>query len=237
MSAVYLRGVEMPLPEGERVLWQGAPALAELLLHAFHARKVVIYFALLVALAAILAGESPAPLHTFLTAAMWLSISAVVACCFLFVFATLAARTTLYAITERRVVMKIGIALPVVLNVPLAIIDSVNLKPRAHDRGDIALQLAGDSRVAYLVLWPHARAWHLRHPQPLMRGVENAAGVGAVLQGALLAQLHAATAVEQQESSSDAIAASAPAAQVGSALPASNERELVSAVSTSEAAA
>lgn len=191
MSQVFLQGVEMPLPEGEHVLWQGAPARTELLLHAFHARKVVIYFGLLIVLAAVFAGESAAPVHAFLMAAMWLAISAAVASSFLFVFATLASRTSLYVITERRVVMKIGIALPVVLNVPLAIIDSVNLKARARDRGDLALQLAGDSRVAYMVLWPHARAWHLRHPEPLMRGVENAAHVGAVLSEAIVAQMRA----------------------------------------------
>jgi hypothetical protein len=203
VSPVFLQGVEMPLPEGERVLCQGAPARTELLVHAFHARKVAIYFGLLIGVAAVFAGESAAPMHTFLMATMWLCISAAVASSFLFVFATLAARTTLYAITERRVVMKIGIALPVVLNVPLAIIDSVNLKPRAKNRGDIALRLAGDSRVAYLVLWPHARAWHLRHPEPLMRGVANAAHVGKVLSDAIVAQMKAAQTVEVEPGIAD----------------------------------
>lgn len=237
MSPVFLRGVEMPLPEGERVLWQGAPARAELLLHAFHARKIVIYFGVLILLAGAFAGDSATPINTFFMATMWLSISATVACMFLFVFATLSARTTLYAITERRVVMKIGIALPVVLNVPLAIINSVNMRPRAHGRGDIALQLAGDSRVAYMVLWPHARAWHIRHPEPLLRGVADAANVGAILHSALLAQMTASAeiAVEPGIADMPAVAASHPDAP--SMEDERSERQLQGASSSSGVAA
>ncbi len=228
----------MPLPEGEHVLWQGAPSRAELLLHAFHARKVVIYFGALIALAAVFAGESPTPLHTFLMGAMWLSISAGVATAFLFVFATLSSRTSLYAITERRVVMKIGIALPVVLNIPLAIIDSVNLKPRANHRGDIAMQLAGDSRVAYMVLWPHARAWHMRHPEPLLRGVENATRVGALLKDAIVAQMKATTQpISVEPGIADMLPAADRAPEIRDAEPVAAERGLPEPSATAEVAA
>ena len=50
-------------------------------------------------------------------------------------------------------------------------------------------------RVAYVVVWPHARAWHLRHPEPLLRSVADVERVGTILRDALLAQVATDTAV------------------------------------------
>ena len=184
----YLEGVEAPLPEGERVLWQGAPDAARLTLRAFHARKIAIYFGALVIVSALLASDQPSPMAYFLTAGLWLSLSAAVCIGFAAVVARLTARTTLYAITEKRVVMRIGIALPVVINIPLRIIDSLSVQRDRDGRGSLAIRIAGDARVAFLVLWPHARAWRLRHPEPLLRCIANVEEAGTVLRDALLAQ-------------------------------------------------
>jgi len=100
-------------------------------------------------------------------------------------FATLVARTTVYAITDRRVVMKVGVALPTTINIPLHLVTSADMQPRGDGGGDIALSLAGDARIAYLLLWPHARAWHVAHPQPTLRGIDDVAGVGRLLAGAV----------------------------------------------------
>ena len=77
--------------------------------------------------------------------------------------------------------MKVGIALPIVLNIPLHVIESADMLERQNKIGDIALRLANKSRVAYAVLWPHARAWHVRYPQPLLRGIPHIDEVGNVL--------------------------------------------------------
>jgi len=184
--STFLEGVEAPLPDGEEVLWQAKPARNALALHAFHARKIALYFGALICLSAIFASGEAEPFAFFLASAKWLALGGAVACGFAFIVATLSARTTLYAITERRVVMKIGIALPVVLNIPLHIIDGVDIKRRSDGSGDLALRLGNQSRVAFAVLWPHARAWHVRYPEPLLRGLVNVDGVGAMLKQALL---------------------------------------------------
>ena len=193
-GGAYLRGIEMPLPAGERVLWQGAPGRAALARHAFHVRKIAIYFVLLLVLAAVMSGATS--WHALLGSAIPLGVSAVVACAFALLLATLTTRTTVYAITERRVVLRVGIALPVVVNVPLHVIESVDFRRRADGGGDIALRLGGGVRVAYLVLWPHARAWRLRHPEPLLRGLADVDAVGAILRSALLAQIAQADSTE-----------------------------------------
>ena len=46
-------GLPEPLPKGEKILWQGAPHWWMLAVHAFHVRKVAIYFGLMLAWQAI----------------------------------------------------------------------------------------------------------------------------------------------------------------------------------------
>jgi hypothetical protein len=185
----YLQGVEVPLPDDERVLWQGSPNRNQLAVHAFHVRKIAIYFAGLVVVSAVLARGDANPMASFMASAPWLCAGGAIAALFAYVVAALSARTTLYAITERRVVMKIGIALPVVLNIPLNIIDNVEIKARPDGYGDLSLRLANKSRVAFAILWPHARAWRVRYPEPLLRGVPNIHVVGAALRQALVESL------------------------------------------------
>lgn len=191
-AVAFIRGVESPLPPGERVLWQGAPEWRSLARYAFHARTISIYFAVLIVLSGALTLQGETPLHDFGVAAFWLTASAVASVAFASVFAVLTMRSTTYAITTRRVVLRVGIALPVVLNIPLRIIDSVAIARRSKGTGDIALHLEGDVRVAYLVLWPHARAWRLRHPEPLLRSIANPDQVGEILASALRQQAVAA---------------------------------------------
>lgn len=184
--STFLEGVEAPLPDGETILWQAMPSRNALAVHAFHARKIAFYFGALICLSALFTKGEAEPLHVFFASAQWLAVGGAMACAFAYTVAALTARTTLYAITERRVVMKIGIALPVVLNIPLHIIDGVDVKRRSDGSGDLALRLANKSRVAFAVLWPHARAWHVRYPEPLLRGLVNVDAVGATLRQALL---------------------------------------------------
>jgi hypothetical protein len=47
--------------------------------------------------------------------------------------------------------------------------------------GDIAIELDGPDRIAYLHLWPHARPWELNRPQPMLRALADVAAVGSLL--------------------------------------------------------
>lgn len=204
--SVYLRGVEVPLPPGERVLWQGSPQFRLLALHAFHARKIAAYFACLIAVTAFTKRNEPDFLSAMTASGGLLAAGGAVAVAFALVVALLASRTTLYAITDKRVVMKVGIALPIVLNIPLAVIESVGIKQRSAGAGNLSLVLANKSRVAYAVLWPHARAWHVRYPQPLLRDLPDVATVGQTLRSALVAT----AATEITETADAAVTTEAP---------------------------
>jgi Bacterial PH domain len=178
-------GLPEPLPKGERLIWQGSPDAVQLAIHAFHVRKLAIYFgAMLVLQWLYLLGEpNAALLQPLLTSAVMASLALLL----LGVTAWFAARTTLYTLTDRRIVMRIGVVLTLTLNLPLKQIASAAFKPQAGGHGDIALSLAGKDRIAYLNLWPHARAWQLKNPQPSLRCLPGAAAVGERVQQAWLA--------------------------------------------------
>ena len=181
----WVRGVPMPLPPGEHIRWQGAPDERALARHVFHVRKIALYFGLLFLWRAALAAGEAAPAAYFLAGAMPLAAFATLAiACSLFL-ARLTARRTVYALTDRRIVLRTGIVLTATINIPFRRIAAVSLRGYPGGSGDLALELSGEDRLGFLVLWPHARAWRLSRPQPTLRCVPDAAAVGAMLRDGL----------------------------------------------------
>jgi hypothetical protein len=115
----------------------------------------------------------------------WLLALALAITLFLIWVARLIAGGTIYSISNRRVVMRFGIALPVSLNIPFRTVRAAALREYPDGTGDIPLQLSGDNHVAYLHLWPHARPWRLANCEPMLRGVPHAAVAAGILAGAL----------------------------------------------------
>ncbi|WP_238182994.1 photosynthetic complex putative assembly protein PuhB, partial [Methylobacterium trifolii] len=109
-----LRGLPGPLPKGERILWQGAPTTAGVLMRVFHARLVAVWFAAAAVAFGLTAGSMAQALAivgpTLLVCAGAILLMAGLA--------WLVHRTTVYTITDRRIVLHIGIALPITLNLP-----------------------------------------------------------------------------------------------------------------------
>ncbi|MFD6317994.1 photosynthetic complex putative assembly protein PuhB [Methylorubrum thiocyanatum] len=183
-----LRGMPGPLPAGERILWRGAPTLSGVLLRAFHARLVMLWFAATATVLALGAAASGGPVRALAVAGPTLLIG-LGALGLLTFLAWLVHRTTVYTLTDRRVVLHVGIALPITLNLPLAQIVSADLRLFADGSGDIPLRLPPGERVAYLHLWPHARPWRVSRPEPMLRSIPEARSVAALLAPALAAQV------------------------------------------------
>ena len=185
-------GLPERLPPGERQLWQGSPQWQALARRAFHAGPIAIYFGVLLAWragTALVTGES---VVQTLVAVMWLAPLALVALGILALMAWLSARTTVYTITDRRVVMRVGIVLSVTFNLPFRVIQSAALMTHTDGTGDIPLALAGEDRISYLHLWPHTRPWRIARAQPMLRCVPAAASVAALLSRAVAASQGAA---------------------------------------------
>ncbi len=167
-----IRGLPGNLPQGEHILWQGAPDAWAFARSALYTRWTAGYFAVLTGLALVrgtLAG-------VLLTAAAGAAVFALSLAC-----AFLVARTTVYTVTNRRVVLRIGVALSKCINLPLAQLGSADLRDHGGGFGDIALVPVTRSGIGYAMLWPHARPMRLSAPQPMLRAIPDAAEVAAVL--------------------------------------------------------
>jgi hypothetical protein len=183
------RGLPDHLPEGERLLWQGGPTFWNLACQAFHIRKIAAYFAVLLAWRIGGALADGASLVSALHGAIPLTVLSALGLGAVGVIAWLSARTTVYTITSRRLVMHCGIALPMSVNIPFAMIASAALKTAGDGSGDIAVALPAGQRIAYLSLWPHVRRWRFSQPEPSLRSLPNAAFVGEILARSLVASV------------------------------------------------
>ena len=194
MSAVP-RGLPGPLPAGERMLWQGAPDWRLLARRALHTRKLVLYFGLItvwVGACRLLEGAAPSDA---LRAVAWAAFIGTAPILLAFAYAWAAARASVYTITDRRLVLQLGLALPVTINLPFTRIASADLNRRADGSGDISVSLLGGDRLSYAVLWPHVRPRRFGHPQPTLRALPDVQPVAQLLARALAASADMAAPV------------------------------------------
>jgi len=180
-----VKGLPEHLPQGETMLWQGSPRWQSLAVRAFHIRKVAIYFAILAAAQSVFRFADGATAGDALKPFIWYSVLALLSIAILTGLAMLSARTTIYTITSKRVVMRLGMALPLTLNLPYSKIESADLRLYRDGTGDLPLMLSSGDRIAWAVLWPHARPFRFRHPEPMLRAIPEADKVGACLASAL----------------------------------------------------
>ena len=174
-------GLPEPLPAGEHILWQGSPDWRRLAIEAFHVKRLTVYFTAMVGLQALLSWRAADGLAANLSPLLVSAWLALIAIGLLTLMAWLSARTTIYTLTNKRVVMRIGIVLTVSFNLPLRWLAAAHLKANDDGSGDIALELKGADRIGYIHLWPHARPWQVSKPQPSLRCLPNGVAVGEAL--------------------------------------------------------
>jgi len=181
------RGLPEHLPSGERVIWQGSPDAGSVARRIYRVPHAAAYFGTMLALPVIAAiAEGRGALAGFANAALLAPLAAV-ALGMLALLAWLTAHTAVYTITDRRVVMRIGIVLTLTFNLPYRAIASAEQHARPDGSGDIALALGGDNHIGYLNLWPHVRPWHVKHPRPALRCIPDVARVAGLLRDAVVA--------------------------------------------------
>jgi hypothetical protein len=147
-------GLPDHLPEGERLLWQGRPDWKRLAVEAFHVRKVAIYFAGVIALQAVFKLGNGATIAEALNAVPVLALLGVAACAILGGLAFLSAKTTSYTLTSKRALMRVGIALPVIINIPYRQVDGVSFAVTGNGYGTICFRTGGGALAACQALEP-----------------------------------------------------------------------------------
>lgn len=181
-----LRGVNEPLPAGERVLWEGAPEAKALARHLFFVRPLAAYLAVMmlwwVAVNRAQVGTASfwATLGTQLLLSGGLLLGA-------WAFARAIANGTTYAITDRRIVLKFGVVFPLTINLPLRYVQGASARQFSDRTGQIAVQLGKKEKLAWIVLFPHVKPWTFNNPEPLLRGLRDPVKVGEILREAVLA--------------------------------------------------
>jgi hypothetical protein len=173
-----VRGLPAPLPEGEHILWQGAPDWRALAREALLTRWIAGWFVLLALWRGLAAGEG---VMGMLGAGVPLLLLGAAAVVILWGVAWVMARAAVYTLTNRRVVMRIGAALQVTFNLPFKQIETASLDLRKGGTGTIALRLTEGSKIAYLVAWPHVRPWHMARTEPALRCIPDAGRVAALI--------------------------------------------------------
>lgn len=180
-------GLPEKLPQGERILWQGAPDWRSIALRAYHLKLAGLYLGLFAAWRLAAGLSDGLGLATVLADVAWLAIPAALGGGLIVLLAWLTAKATVYTITDRRVVMRFGMALPMVVNLPFRIVSAAGMKLYRDGTADLPLTLSGRDRISYLALWPHARPWRLRNPEPMLRAVPDGPRVTQILASALAA--------------------------------------------------
>ena len=177
-------GLPERLPADEQILWQGSPDTKALAMSAFHMRKLFIYFLLLTVACAWPAIETGAGPWAMLLAVKWIVPLTVVAMVSVWILALMTARTTVYTLTNKRVVMRLGIVLTVTFNLPLKRISAADVREISGGFGDISLALIGEDRIAWVHLWPSVRPWRIKKTEPTLRAVPDARAVAVQLRDA-----------------------------------------------------
>jgi len=176
-----VRGLPEKLPEGEKIVWQGEPLWRVMAGRVFHTRILGFYFSLLIALhfgSRILSGDG---MDAALFSASWQLGLAGATLGILSLMAYLYARSTVYTLTNRRLVIRFGVAVPMMINVPLDTVESAALRELGNGIGEIALTLIPGVKVSYWALWPNARPWHYSSVKPMIRCIGQAQSVAARL--------------------------------------------------------
>ena len=175
-----IEGLPELLPKGEVILWQGRPNWLRLTIESLNLWWVIGYFGLLAAWR-FLTVIDYMPLGTAFSASIPFLFVAAFVGLLLCGVGYIQAKATLYTITNRRVVMRIGAALTLTLNLPFTKIDNAAVAKKRGGFGNIAFETSGDTKFSFFVLWPHARSWYFGKPQPTLKCIPDIEKVSSIL--------------------------------------------------------
>ena len=183
-----IRGLPESPPEGEVILWQGQPNWLRLSVDSLNVWWVLGYFMFLFVWRFISVSDLM-PIYQAVLASLPFLALALIVTLLLMLVGYIQANATVYTITNKRVVMRIGAALTVTLNLPFTEIENAAIASSSKNFGSIVIDTKQNSKFSFLVLWPHARAWHFKKPQPSLRCIPDAEKVAEILSNAAKARL------------------------------------------------
>ena len=161
------------LPADEVLIWQGRPEANAIATRAMRLWYVVAYLLGLVVLRTGYLIMGGAPISEWSALLAWQSLASLFIVGLIAGLSALYGKTTIYSLTNRRLILRTGAAVPIHVNFPLEQIASADLKVFPDGTGDIALTLENSDKLYWLLLWPNVRSWWVRPLQPLLRGLRD----------------------------------------------------------------
>ena len=159
------------LPEGETMVWQGRPTVAAMARRVFFIPHLALYFGLLIAghtVYRLMEGVSAAQvMGTF----VWQAGLAAIVLVLLAWLARSYAASVMYTLTSERLVIRSGVALPMMVNIPIEQITAADMRVYRDGTGDIVLTPVSYRKLYWVLLWPNVSAWYSRPIRPLLRGL------------------------------------------------------------------
>ncbi len=212
----YAPGLPERLPAGEEILWQGRPNAWRLTVDSLSLYWVWGYFGLL----AFYRMASAIYDHGFLVAmasVVPLLLLAIGATALLYLIGYTQARVTIYTLTTDRVILRVGAATQVTLQLPFQQLQNALLNlNRKSGFGSLVFEPKedGGQMLSYWYLWPHIRPWRMKRPQPSFRCIPEAEKVAALFAEAAedhMAQPKVARVAHSDSPKTDALPGALPA--------------------------
>ena len=168
-----VEGLPDYLPEGETMVWQGRPTVAAMARRVFFIPHLALYFGLLIAghtVYRLMEGVSGVQvMGTF----VWQAGLATTVLVLLAWLARSYAASVMYTLTSERLVIRSGVALPMMVNIPIEQITAADMRVYRDGTGDIVLTPVADRKLHWILLWPNVSAWYTRPIRPLIRGLAD----------------------------------------------------------------
>ena len=168
-----IEGLPEVLPEGESLIWQGRPTVGAMLKRVFFVPQLALYFGLLIGGHTIYRLIESVAIAQVLGTLVWQTGLAATVLLMLVWLARAYARSILYTLTSERLVIRSGVALPMMVNIPIEQIISADLRVHRDGTGDIVLRASADRQLYWVLLWPNVSAWYSRPVRPCLRGLSQ----------------------------------------------------------------
>ena len=174
------------IPEGESILWKGKPSFWGFSWYFFGLKLLAFY---LIILSVVFAARLT--VTDFFTAFVGdflpFLLSGILTSFILMALAKIQSQSSVYIITENRVIIKSGAALSFLISMPFKKIKAVNLQKRKGSLGTISFELNSGKRVPYISCWPSVRPWRFKNTEPAFSCIENVDEVATILRKSVMA--------------------------------------------------
>lgn len=196
-------GLPGRLPDGEYIVWQGQPELKTVMTRLLRARWIAIYFAIAALWSVAVGINNSEGAWALFGRVTFIAVAAAILFGLMFLYARAIAKTSLYTLTNQRVVMRVGIAISASFNLPFKQIAGADFRVGNDGSGDVALTLKAGHGLSGSVFFPHQRGGLWRKLSPQMICLIDAKSVAEKL--AVQLRAYAPTSQETGAATGDSV--------------------------------